>query len=532
MTIQVVIPFTKHDLQLTLNLLEWIERLGGATENLVLLVADCKIPKLEQKRVADRASSVFKSVELTATPFSLPDEKWPFGPNWMFETMLHWQSRQREPMPFLWLEPDCVPLKEGWLKALQDAYAGTAKRRPFMGNIILPGLPKLPPKMLSGVAIYPPDCHTRLLKAVVQRRQQGAFDVTTADLSIPNSAHTALIHNFIGERGLPPTFVRVIEKGHPKNALPLSAIPPQAVLFHRCKDGSLINLLRGDSDASIPQILLAWKNKVAIKTPGATPEKKSTSKLPTFYHVCERHAQRTQQDEERVLVAVQSWIKIYQTGRLIPCHLWEHDYPRHAGQLGDRRALPYFKDVIAEGLTRCKDPNDIILWTNDDTVLHPKVIDVLTEKLKTVNCVGSFRVNFQEVRGEDLALDPDQLRQRGERNIDGGLRMDLGRDLFAWRKSWLIEHWLEIPDFLLGELEFDIAMAVMVRREAGIFSNKANILDIMPSCELDRGYVLHRTHERQWTSVESKDSVAKLHNKRLAITFYAESGNSSLISNF
>jgi hypothetical protein len=159
-------------------------------------------------------------------------------------------------------------------------------------------------------------------------------------------------------------------------------------------------------------------------------------------------------------------------------------------------------------------------------------VQALTERLKTTDCVGSFRVNFDKVTEESLKLTPQALAANGEKNGDGTLRIDLGRDLFAWRKSWLVENWLAIPDFLLGELEFDVVMAVMVRRESGVFTDKRNVLQIMPGCEIDRGYVLHEKHERQWTAKEAKDSAAKIHNKRLAIEFYATNGYPSLISNF
>jgi hypothetical protein len=540
-TLLVVLPFTGGDLRLAAELLDWIDHLGGARENAALLIADCKLAPAQVDPIRAKSATVFKRVELIATPRPLPNEKWPAGPNWMFETCLRWSEQTRNKAAFLWLEPDCVPMREGWLRDIENAYFGVSKRKPFMGQVILPGLPKLPHEMLSGVAVYPADAHKTMLKKVAEERMKRAFDVSTAELVVGQTIHSRLIWNFHGEENMPPTFVKVIEKGHPKNALPLSAIPKPTVLFHRCKDSSLMNLLRGDSDATIPQILMAWKMQREIGKAGAVNEAighvpavagagKSASDY-RFFHVCERHQQRNVADDIRVATAVRSWIGLYKTGRVIPRHLWEHDYPRSASQLGDKRDLPYFKDVITEGLTGARD-NDVILWTNDDTVLHPRVITALEEKLARVPCVSSFRVNFNKISDEDLKEPPHTLWQRGEKNADGTLRLDLGRDLFAWRKSWLVEHWLEIPDFLLGELEFDVAMAVMIRKEAGIFTDKRNVLQIMPSCELERGFVIHKLHERQWTSKEAKDSAAKIHNKRAAIQWYAENSFPSLISTF
>lgn len=529
MTLTVVIPFSKSDITLCEGLIEWIDRLGGCPNNPCLLVADCKLAKDQVESVSNLVKRAFKSVNVISTPFSLPSEKWPIGPNWMFETALRHLENTKE--PFLWLEPDSVPMKSSWLVDIENAYKSICNRRHFMGQVMRPGLPGLPDEMLSGVAVYPADACKRLLKTVVQSKTKKAFDVATAEIVAPQTQHTRLIWNFHGPaRDMPPTFVREIEKGHPKNALPLNAIPPQTVLFHRCKDGSLINLLRGDSDATIPQILMAFlmQREIVTRPKLETPKVREI----TFYHVVERHVQKSPEDENRILTAVKSWMTLYKTGRVIPCHLWENDYPRSSKTLGDRRHLPYWKDVIAEGMTRCKNPNDAILWTNDDTVLHPGVVDAMTVKLKTAQCIGSFRVNYDKVDDGAITGNPDLLRQRGERDSNGDLRSDLGRDLFAWKKSWLTEHWLEIPDFILGELEFDVVMAVIVRRESGIYTDRRNVTQVMPSCELDKGFVLHQKHERQWTSSEHKDSPAKLHNKRLAIQWYAESGYPSLISNF
>ena len=533
MNLTVVIPFTQADAALAESLLEWIEKLGGCPANPCLLVADCKLAKDVVKAVADRARRAFLTVTVTATPFSLPNEKWPIGPNWMFETALR-AFGERNDRPFLWLEPDATPMKASWLADIENAYLACCKRKPFMGQVMRPGLAGLPNEMLSGVAVYPADACKRLLKEVIASKTKKAFDVATAEIVAPIAQHTRLIWNFHGpSRDASPTFVRVIEKGHPKNALPLSAIPTPTVLFHRCKDASLINLLRGDSDATIAQILMAFLARDSeAKGPATMAKTEPRLRETMFYHVVERHAQKSAEEEARILTAVKSWVALYKTGRVIPCHLWETDYPRSAKTLGDRRHLPYLKDVIAEGMTKCRRPDDAVLWTNDDTVLHPGVVAAMTDKLKRVPCVGSFRVNFDRVESEAIASNPDLLRQRGERDHDGNLRSDLGRDLFAWRKSWLTEHWLEIPDFILGELEFDVVMAVIVRREAGIYTDKRNVLQVMPACELDKGFVLHQKHERQWTASEHKDSAAKIWNRRLAIAWYAQNSFPSLISSF
>lgn len=124
MNLLIVIPFCTRDLNLARNLLAWIEELGKLPENDCLLVVDTKVSAEQAKPIESAAISIFKSVSTVRTPFSLPDEKWPIGPNWMWENAAKWVEAQH-PTPWLWLEPDAVPLRDGWVKELEQAITAT-----------------------------------------------------------------------------------------------------------------------------------------------------------------------------------------------------------------------------------------------------------------------------------------------------------------------------------------------------------------------------------------------------------------------
>jgi hypothetical protein len=63
---------------------------------------------------------------------------------------------------------------------------------------------------------------------------------------IQKAEATDLIQSYYGQRDLAPTFVAKREEGktYPINTFDLSKLDKNAVLFHRCKDGSLIDALR------------------------------------------------------------------------------------------------------------------------------------------------------------------------------------------------------------------------------------------------------------------------------------------------
>jgi hypothetical protein len=481
MKLLVVIPFSRSDFSLAENLMNWLEELGRYEDNELLLVRDIKLTELECSRLYATARRVFKHVSSITTPFTLPDERWPVGPNWMFETTLrHIVSLKNPHVPWLWLEPDAVPMRESWLRDLESTY--DRAKQPFMGQVVVPGMEGLPERMLS-----------------------------------PGSSTTSTVRKIA-----PPTFVAKRSHGHPVNALELKDIPITTALFHRCKDGSLTGLLRGDGDATIQQLWMAFGLKTAIASPGK-PVIESNEPL-RFFHSVEMHDDRDPEATRRVTQAYRSWERLYKTGRLKSAHVWESDFPRNAQAIGDKRSLPYLKDLLIPAMTKARHDEDVIIWTNNDSILHPKILDALEEKLSRIDACGSFRVNFNKIERGLFDTEPAALAQRGV--------LDLGRDLFAFKKKWLKRRWNEIPDFLVGELEFDLVMATLIRRDAGVYTTKLNWDQLVSVCEIERGYLLHEIHERAWVSDEQRHSAAKMWNRDLAVKFYASKGFASLISNF
>lgn len=197
-----------------------------------MIIADCGIQDHECKELLRFASGGFKSVALIPTSHKLTDESWPKGANWLFQTACRYFKEQGG-SSFLWLEPDCVPLIPKWLEALEAEYIRCKKL--FMGADING-------KQLSGIAIYPPnslDLYRDFFREGISDRP---WDYVVD--ARPMGHVTDLIQHVWGKKGLPPTFVKIRRPGDAENVMSLSCIDPHAALFHRCKDTSLINLLR------------------------------------------------------------------------------------------------------------------------------------------------------------------------------------------------------------------------------------------------------------------------------------------------
>src|SRR5258708_694554 len=148
MSLLVVIPFCKKDTSSAGRLLEWIKELGGCPKNDCLFVAAGDIVS------APIHHSVFKSESIIHTPFQLKDESHPIGPNWMFESTLKHLAKTGNESPFIWLEPDAIPLRKDWLRLIEMEYQSAVDNgKPILADICELKDARFPAHISSGVAV-------------------------------------------------------------------------------------------------------------------------------------------------------------------------------------------------------------------------------------------------------------------------------------------------------------------------------------------------------------------------------------------
>lgn len=240
----VVLPYCKKDIALTRKLLEWIEVLSPKlAPHCCLLAVDSQVEKQVIIEFRDRVRRIFDYAE--AALVNVPEEesgRWPSASNAMFRIASRHVGECFR-LPWLWLEPDCTPLLPSWLDLLALAYTRSPKK--YLGAQIRsePMMePTLPPVHLAGCAIYPPDAFVAM-EPYCKPDASRAWDIGNAEYVIPRSLNTPLIHHVYGTMDMPPIFKAVKEPGDPANTCTLGFVRPDAALFHRCKDGSLIDLL-------------------------------------------------------------------------------------------------------------------------------------------------------------------------------------------------------------------------------------------------------------------------------------------------
>lgn len=234
------LPFCAKDAALLKTSLAWMAELQPeGYSHPCLMVADFTVPQEQKQELLDIAKSMFTHAETMIVRIPAKQQVWPLAANAMFAAAAR-QVAEGYKLPWFWFEPDAVALRQGWLDDFADAYAACPKR--FMGALIpAQNQPELPPVHLAGCSVYDPMAYVGMKQFTETPR---AFDIAAAPYTVPRAANTPLLQHFWGKPDLAPTFRVTKGENDPENTIPMGWLKPETAVFHRCKDGTLIDLLR------------------------------------------------------------------------------------------------------------------------------------------------------------------------------------------------------------------------------------------------------------------------------------------------
>lgn len=230
-----VFPVCAKDFHLLMDLLLWIKQLGGCKGHTALIVADGGLSFDDLLLANKRAKESFDDIDVVVLDH--PVVGWIPGSNALWSAAANHLIESLR--PWLFMEPDAVPLKCGWLDLLEADWKKL--KTPNMGDIYqTQGVGEFPPTMISGVSVYDG------VDPGVFDLSRKAFDVVISESEdfMRRCSHTDLIQHFWGQPGLPPTFREVKTPQSPINTFTMADIKPGAVVFHRNKDMTLIRMLR------------------------------------------------------------------------------------------------------------------------------------------------------------------------------------------------------------------------------------------------------------------------------------------------
>jgi FkbM family methyltransferase len=240
----VIYPFSVPDQELALKNARWIAELGSCAKHDIFILSDrrCDIPTVQG--IVDTLKPLFKIVQHRWTQSDI--DGWPEGANHMFCYATALIQHTKEWPCFMWMEPDAIPIKAGWMDQLEEEYRRAGK--PFMGEKVDLGTkrPDVPIHM-SGVGIYQNPIY--LLAGEAYRAHEVAWDIAAKDQILPHCHFTKLIQHYW-------------KHGTFQN---LEGLRPETVVFHSSKDGSLIDLLR---KKAAPDIIADANTVPAVPTSG------------------------------------------------------------------------------------------------------------------------------------------------------------------------------------------------------------------------------------------------------------------------
>ncbi len=308
-----VLPYYAGDRDLAQKLVDWIRELGDAPS--LYLIRDARAAPLNTNGL-----TVVREIVVKDDAW----DKWPESPNWMVGKA----GRDIVDEPWLWIEPDAVPMVKGWFQALEAEWTRARENgKWFVGDRV--DVENVPLHM-SGVGIYPPNVieHAGLMLI----SHEIAWDVQAAGQIIPKFYESRLIvHNWKHEP--------FKNQGEVDNLL---AQHPDCVLFHADKSGSLIDLLRATPLETIsPCLVLAEPMSLTeVKVEGQVRESTSDRKADSTDSrggelICDILIKSYPKDYEwlsyclrgleKFATGFRRIIVVYPEGEPLPCPVWPVD---------------------------------------------------------------------------------------------------------------------------------------------------------------------------------------------------------------
>lgn len=239
----IIVPnFCDKDWALMMKSIQWMKELDGRLDFHCVLAYDQSTRGDHVAAVAQAANDVFSKVEMAYYPPS-PKKTWPAGPNWAWQNMARYMAALHNDS-WLFLEADAIPIRKGWLHDIAAEHVRSGK--PFSGHIV-DGMGHL-----NGCAVYPKNVMEYSVNAMMT--EESAWDVVLgSDLALRDGgvsahchpSHALFQHCWCINPADGKAWNGSGELATFKNTRDVVRLVDLTMaLFHRNKDGTLIDMLR------------------------------------------------------------------------------------------------------------------------------------------------------------------------------------------------------------------------------------------------------------------------------------------------
>lgn len=226
----VAIAYHNGDLHLMRRWANRVKALGPYMNHEIII---CPVHGVTTDGVELPLSNAFRKVHVV--PSAHTEKGWPVSCNRGFQNIA-WHSILNTRQPFLFMEPDAIPLCEGWIDQIEAEYKQC--QRPFMGDFVDLSTAAIPGGIdhMSGVAVYDWNLSVtapRLFNCS-NGKEEFAWDIWAASDIIPKMHRTNLIHH---------DWKGTSDRSHEwrKNNVEPSFVRAGAVIYHPDKKGVLLN---------------------------------------------------------------------------------------------------------------------------------------------------------------------------------------------------------------------------------------------------------------------------------------------------
>jgi hypothetical protein len=231
----IVLHFCRKDAADMERLVRWMLELDKGAPYPCLLSFDEDTTPEQVHGIFTLAQQFFASVEKFSysTP---PVPGWPAAPNWAWQSTARHIYERPVKSPWFWIEADAIPIQPGWLTTIVSEFE--ASHKDFGGHVVETM------GHMNGVGIYPWDVMARSEKAMLTRAAAWDYVLKDAEFGVTvelnhlmqhawNVRHDGIVWNGDGN----PISFRSRDDM-------VKYLDFNCYLFHRCKDGSLMEQIR------------------------------------------------------------------------------------------------------------------------------------------------------------------------------------------------------------------------------------------------------------------------------------------------
>lgn len=218
----------------------------------------------------------------------------------------------------------------------------------------------------------------------------------------------------------------------------------------------------------------------------STLEPEQINSEPALFHIWNDYDRSDDGNIHRHHLAAKTWEKVYSSNkRWVPYPVHLNSLTRNSLGIGEVRHTPYVKDAINLAAAEAQ-PNDILVFTNDDGLLLDGFTDLILSTLRDRPAMWCPRW--------ELPLNAEQKwgNPKGYKHC--------GADVFAFTKQWWTENEPQFPDHLISFEAWDLNLRMLIEMTGGVQVE---------------GLVAHYIHQPVWHSPEHREGVGNLHNRKL-----------------